>query len=545
MITDTVAAGSWVKTIPTMLLAAFAIWFSYTHASPLPYGDEYELVEVLVGERPCDWTYLFSRHNEHRLPVPRLVMHSLLPIYGYNFRLLAATVPAIIAVGLLSYLVSLRFAGHAIAWTDNAYAALLFNPGHAENFLWGWQVQYAINVALVFSIAGILLFARWRYGPAVCGALLFCMMGCGVNGILTAVPLWLGTSLQFGFYRGWDRTSLLYALVAAIGMIFGTLSLGTGQPNPLNFSLKTFYGIVAFFACLAGPAAQSHWQVVGFLALGLSLALLLASAIRVIRYRYSDCIFPLCLLTVLFLFGAAVGLRRTSGDGSEAFQYRYFLLTTVWLLGAFTLIAKMPVAWARPFRAVLLMISMLIGLANVQPGYRYAASFQGKQQALKEDLGAGLPLRLLAEKYHGHPHGLYAPSSQSLFERLEKLRAAGLTMIKTAKTSPETFVVDVDSGGIRYDEATGRIILQKPAVVHGVTWSWQVANAHGEIPAAFGVFSKNSDERATAGLIRRLGPLPFYEAIQVDAGVGAIGFQRLAPQGDLLISDLKIFVTAL
>jgi hypothetical protein len=537
-----VAAGSWAKTIPTMTLAAFAIWFSYTYASPLPYGDEYELVEVLVGERPCDFAYLFSRHNEHRLPVPRLVMHRLLPLYGYNFRLLAATVPAIISVGLLSYFVSLRLSGRAIAWTDNAYAALLLNPGHAENFLWGWQVQYAINVALVFAIAGILLLPRWRYGPAVCGVLLVCMMGCGVNGILTAVPLWLGTSLKFGFERRWDRTGQLYALIAAVGMIIGMISLRTGQPNTLNFSLEALSGVVAFFACLAGPAAQSHWQAVGFLALSLSLALLSASAFRVARYRDSDCIFPLCLMAVLFLFGAAVGLRRTSGDASEAFQYRYFLLTTLWLLGAFTLLATVPDAWARASRAVLLAISIFIGFVNVQPGYRYAASFHSKQQALKEDLSAGLPLRLLAEKYYSHPFGLYSPSSQSLFERLEKLRAAGLTTIKTAKTSPETLVVDVDSGGIRYDEASGRIILQNPAVVHGVTWSWQVANAYGGTPAAFGVFNQSSGGRATAGLVRRLGPLPFHEAIQVEGEVASLGFQKLAAQGDLLISDLKIFV---
>jgi hypothetical protein len=71
-----------------------ALWFSFTHASPLPYGDEYELTLVLTGHQPLPLTYLLSRHNEHRLPLSRLALHAVLPMAGYDFRyaVTAATV---------------------------------------------------------------------------------------------------------------------------------------------------------------------------------------------------------------------------------------------------------------------------------------------------------------------------------------------------------------------------------------------------------------------------------------------------------------------
>lgn len=532
----------WIKLAPTILLAVFALWFSYFHASPLPYGDEYEMVEVLVGERPADWSYFWSRHNEHRLPVPRLVMHTLLPIYRYDFRLLATTVPAILTIGLLSYLFCVSRSGRRLEWSDNAYAVLLLNPGHVENFLWGWQVQYAINIALVFFTAGILRYPRWRYAPAVCAALLFGMMGCGVNGVLTAACLWVGTCLLFGFDREWDRLSLAYALATVTGLFVAALLLRTGEPLSLNWSLDAVAGMVAFFACLAGPAAQQHWQGVGAMAmLGVSV-ILGVSVFRVVRHRDTNYLLPLSLGLALVLFAAAVGLLRTGGDPADAFQYRYFTLTTIWMIAAFYTISQMHEAWAEKFRWALLAIAMIIGLANVRPGFRYATAFKAKHQDLSQDISLGLPLRLIAEKYHGHPFGLYAPSSQALFERLEMLRQAGMTEIKTAKPSPTTFVIDADSGLLHFDEQTGRLKLKESASVHGITWSWGMDGANGEGAAAFGVFGPGSGERPIAGIVKRLGAFYSQEALAIDGAVDACQFQRLAGSGELMISNLKLFV---
>lgn len=184
----------------------------------------------------------------------------------------------------------------------------------------------------------------------------------------------------------------------------------------------------------------------------------------------------------------------------------------------------------------------MIGLANIAPGFRYGNTFHAKHKDLGHDFMASHPRRLIAKKFHGRLFGLYAPSAQALFERLEMLRQAGLTEIKTAKPSPTTFVIDADSGLLHFEEQSGRLKLKESASVHGITWSWGMDGANGEGAAAFGVFSPGSGERPIAGIVKRLGAFYSQEALGIDGAVDACQFQRLAGSGELMISNLKLFV---
>src|SRR5262249_46056979 len=60
--------GTWALA----LLSALAFLVNY--ARDVPYYDELGMVPVLTGTQPVSLRWLWSEHNGHRLPVPRLIL---------------------------------------------------------------------------------------------------------------------------------------------------------------------------------------------------------------------------------------------------------------------------------------------------------------------------------------------------------------------------------------------------------------------------------------------------------------------------------------
>src|SRR5687768_16482904 len=73
------AMGAW--SIWAGMLAA-TCWFVLRYGFTLPYRDELQMVDVLLGEQPVTLAWLWSLHNEHRLFVPRLFYMGLTWLTG-------------------------------------------------------------------------------------------------------------------------------------------------------------------------------------------------------------------------------------------------------------------------------------------------------------------------------------------------------------------------------------------------------------------------------------------------------------------------------
>src|SRR5438067_12856491 len=118
-------------------LTAAALGFVLTFGTNTPYADEWEFVPALTGhERVLPW--LWAQHNEHRLPLPRLIYYMLFQI-AHDFR-----AGALLQIALLSgtslVLMSLaaRLRGRPY-WTDVFFPVSLVHVGHWENLLIGYN----------------------------------------------------------------------------------------------------------------------------------------------------------------------------------------------------------------------------------------------------------------------------------------------------------------------------------------------------------------------------------------------------------------------
>src|ERR1700740_3081887 len=82
-----------------MLVAALA--FVGKYGSNVPYWDEWNMVPVLVGDQPVDAHWLWSEHNGHRIPLPRLLLLGLYKLTGSDFR--AGMYFNVFALGALAF----------------------------------------------------------------------------------------------------------------------------------------------------------------------------------------------------------------------------------------------------------------------------------------------------------------------------------------------------------------------------------------------------------------------------------------------------------
>src|SRR2546423_1235273 len=85
---------------PWALVLLLAQGFVIRYGADVPRWDDFDVVPVLIGEQPITAGWLWSQHNDHRVPLPRLVLITAYRLLGHNFR--AGMVCSVVALGLVA-----------------------------------------------------------------------------------------------------------------------------------------------------------------------------------------------------------------------------------------------------------------------------------------------------------------------------------------------------------------------------------------------------------------------------------------------------------
>ena len=120
--------------------------------SNVPSWDDWDMVPTMTGVQPITLEWLWSQHNEHRIPVPRLVMLALFRIFGDDFRVkmyFNVLLMAALALGLM-YLAR-RLRGRTTL-VDAFFPLVLLNFSHSVSFLWVACVQFTVSTALAGGV---------------------------------------------------------------------------------------------------------------------------------------------------------------------------------------------------------------------------------------------------------------------------------------------------------------------------------------------------------------------------------------------------------
>jgi len=184
-------------------LALLTLWTSLTVAavafvlvlgSNCPNADEWEFVPALTGHEPLG-PWLWAQHNEHRLPLPRLVYYALFQI-THDFRAGSLAQIAILSGTSLALMsLAARIRGYPY-WTDAFFPVSIVHVGHWENLLIGYNICFAFILVLESAI-GVVALRTTRetafQSGWVAGVLMVLLCLCGGGGVVTAMPVaaWL------------------------------------------------------------------------------------------------------------------------------------------------------------------------------------------------------------------------------------------------------------------------------------------------------------------------------------------------------------------
>lgn len=436
-----------------LITAALALVAGY--GRDVPFYDELSLVPVLAGEQPITAEWLWSAHNGHRLPLPRLLLLGLLRLTGCDFR--AGMYVNVVALGGLA-LAMIRTAQGVRgrpAYTDAFFPLVLLHWGHAQNLLWTWQVVLVLPVAL----AGVLLLLIVRpgtrlapAGAAGAGAALLALPLCGVSGLVyvPALALWLG-GVAVQQWRSPARTGRGWGV--AIGAL-AAAALGLVAYYLVDYQYASYYRDswrlsvlwrtgLQFLTGGFGPAGQLFWPLSGWVVLGLFVLTGGRLLLLCRRGRPGERARAVGLL----LFLAAVGCLAASvgaGRPGAGFAPRYYVLAAPALCGVyFAWTVGNPRADGRLAPTALFTLAALTFSYNFQQGRTYAEDHRDKADALERDLAAGEPVYQILARHaatlYPYPFGEGSMFHDWLDDCLRQLHRAGIGKFRLMRTEPPDF----------------------------------------------------------------------------------------------------------
>jgi len=439
-----------------------ALLFAIGHAPVAPFWpDEWTHTPVVTGHRPFSLDWLLAFHNEHRIPLPKLLWFGVARMSGFDCRWgVTLNVALLTLAGAIVLLAVRRFRGRLV-WTDAFLSLLFLHWGHWENLTWPFQVCFALHTLLVAVLfSGILSFRR---SPAHSSTLAFSLA-------LPALPLCGASTLPFvvliapwWIWRLWNekpRRALAFLWPVASLLIIPAYFIGARTPPqyPPNPGLTATLSVA--LECLTGslgPAAVTWWPVAGVVASGillLAVGLLVRGARRdpALRIPARGLFLILCALGALAL---VIGQSRAGVSGLVGFTSRYGLL-----FSSFPLIAYVAADFsASPLLQRLICSSLFATLAvfAVLNGSDAISTLNMRDVAghqLLRDVRAGMPFPLVVLR-----NNFWSPGyERQMEEGLNELAESRISIYRTV-APPEPGRGDAD-GNIVNRLRDGRIALR-------------------------------------------------------------------------------------
>lgn len=510
-----------------MLLAALG--FVWRYGSNVPYLDDWDIVPAMTSHQPVTASWLWSQHNEHRVPVPRIIDLALFWCIARDFRV--GMYFNILMVGALAFsmiITAKRLRGR-ISYTDVFFPLLLLNWAQGLNFIWSWQTEFFLSTALAGIVLLIIVRSDERLRPAAAaatGVCLFLLALSGAHGValLPALAIWLGYSAAL-CWRSEDssarRDGLFILGISLLAILMVGLYFVGWERVPYHPTNPGLWGVLStatqFFTMGFGSAIRSVWPLSGIAALCL-LMFGLALLVIVFWNRPHDRIRASGLLMFL---GAMASLALGLALGRDGFEPRYITLSVpVWCCIYFiAVIYHLPNA-NHKVGHVLQLILLLAACAALWPNTRFGSAFaknlRSQFNSFELEMAAGSPSHRLINRYAEYLH----PHHDIPNDYMPMLRQAGVGSFRFLRNDPVFQEVSLPltptglnqvrwEGGIAY--GTGNrphlvFSLPEQQYVSGVRLKYTYKNADDTCPYVSLYWKRNNQGDFTKDQFRKYSP---------------------------------------
>ena len=492
------------------VMTALAVAFVARYGRNLPVWDDFDMVDVVVGAKPVTIEWLWSLHNEHRVPLPKLILLALYRLFGNDFRAgMFFSVVALATLAGASIAVAARRPGGCRTY-DILFPLVLLNLSHATNLLWSWQVQLVSSTVIAGAVILLIVSRAAWPGPGTAAAVGGCLASlalCGANGValVPALDCWLLAATLAHWNSGLPggRRRALAAATAAVPGIVLTILYFAGYhgstPHPtsgeLILALRTS---LQFISLMFGTEAHALWPGSGLAALTViasSVLLLAFVAVKGPAQKRPRALGLLCAFGALACLALGVGWGRAGSGEQSGFEPRYVtLVTPIWVVVILTWdICTSPVV-----QRVVLTTMSSAALILLWPITRDAID-TGQKLALQADqfvadVRRGAPAYVLVKRHTPFMH----PSQDVLAEKLALLRKARVGVFRTIQADPAFREVHVpvtpaDDSMVRWENGTAHVtgvdpylhyVLPRAQTVAGIRLKYSHASKRGS-PARF------------------------------------------------------------
>jgi hypothetical protein len=437
--------GTWT------IMALIALACIVRYGRNIPLAEDWLMVPPMTGHEPHLASWLWAQNNEHRLPLPRLILLGVLAT-THDFR--AGMVLNVLSLAALAaaMILTARYLRNGVTRASDAFFPLaLLHLGDWENLVWAWQFQFVSSAVLICAL--MLAIARQRCAPtmrqAVVAAVSLVLLPLtGASGLVFALALapwaaWVGV-VQLRATRAANtspaRGALLLGSAITAPLLVGVYFIGYVQPwwNPPNPGrLQTLKTTLRFLALAWGAAARNMWTI-AIVAIVLVLAatiLLLVRALARARGAERQRAFGmLCFAGGCAVLALAIGWGRAATDMVSGMPMRYVLFAVPALCAAYFIwelyASDAPRRW---LESVLCVVMLVLLPWNTREGFglpgRYDIGWRGwyvtGMNAVEKDIRSGVPRLEMASRHR-----------EFLMHWDEKKLAAGMRMLHDAHIGP-------------------------------------------------------------------------------------------------------------
>ncbi|MGD9644468.1 MAG: hypothetical protein AB7U73_02080 [Pirellulales bacterium] len=398
--------SGWLVFVGWALLTAAALWHVAHYALPMPFADQWPLVDLATGRIEPSLGWLFSLHNEHRMPVPKLAYLVVGSLTGYDYARMALMNTAVLSAVAAVCLLTMRRLRGGSSLVDLFAPAALLHFGHETNLTWCFQINFCLASGAAILALLVIAMARQPLRSSVAAglaALLAIAAGCGTYGLLYVPPIaaWIGLCGAWQAHRRqtpprqWLSLIFLSALLTAMFVAY-VAAFPHGAHNPLSSpSLwQTLTGAHRITVTSLGPVGRGLKPLTNWLMIALIVGALywLAREWRHGQASRMTLIGLACFLAAGLLLTLAIALARAGGGWKDMYQSRFGMLTAPLLIAMLLIWDRLSSSGARrQFAVVCLVLLPALVVANDRKGLRDARRRLGLLQEVMTAAEQGMP----------------------------------------------------------------------------------------------------------------------------------------------------------
>jgi hypothetical protein len=336
---------------------------------PYPYADDWSYIGYVIAPGFPDLGWLFSLHNDHRIPIQKLLHVTLLKLSGLDFRVLVALNYVCSVITALAWVSAARLVNGRKSVSDVIPCLLVLALGF-NSVIWAFSFSF-ISSTMFISISVWLIVKFWLASSKNIAALIILTLVAtawsGGNGALCAMVLLFGYGYFLRNYIiSWKVfISLILLIISLFFIIFGFSPSPASQVAPdLN---KFIVFILEFSKAWMGIFAITFPSIkLAFAFLMLVVTILLAS--KDLKYQHFDkykaaitfdklimLVFLILIMTTTLISVIAYS-RAASQPWSPGLELHYGYLALLLPLSCWFLVSVSPIGAMRKYISILLIL---------------------------------------------------------------------------------------------------------------------------------------------------------------------------------------------